>query len=192
MSVKVSYLTSSNTDNGTGFLGHTHGLARRNYDVPSEEEFLALGEKVSQCVERIDDLEQEVQDLKNSVRCCTKEVAKCQKASALAAQKILTVGKAFSNTGKLSTVFKQIVEDNLLRVQNENARMAKAVQRLGDLGVISAVDSKRVQEILLPTKLASSGSKGGQHSAKRRSENTVKSRKQGGTTSRAIKTRKVK
>ena len=130
-------------------------MARRNYDVPSEEEFLALGEKVSQCVERIDDLEQEVQDLKNSVRCCTKEVAKCQKASTLAAQKILSVGKAFSNTGKLSTVFKQIVEDNLCRIQEQNGKMAKAIVRLEELGVIKKEDAAKIEALLVASKRTS-------------------------------------
>jgi len=152
MSIKVSYLTSNNTDNGTGFLGHSHGLSVKDYDVPSVSEFQSLQSKVSRCEEMIDDLEQQVQEIQESIDHCSMSVAKCQKASGAASEKIAAVVRAFSDTGKLSTEFKTIVEENLLRIQAENAKMAQAVKRLSESGIVKAEDGAEIEKILSMSK----------------------------------------
>ncbi|MBR6286782.1 MAG: hypothetical protein IKR18_07340 [Bacteroidaceae bacterium] len=69
-----------------------------------------------------------------------------KKRSDAAAKKISVFAASLSDTGKLATEFKKIVETNLVKIQHENDVMARAVKRLMELGIIKPEDRVAVEK----------------------------------------------
>ena len=140
MPVKVSYLKSNSTDNGTGWTNHTHSLSVDDYAVPTLQEFRALERRIENCHESISEMEDRIADIRGRINDCIAKVMNAKRSSDAAAKKINGFATSLSDTGKLATVFKRIVETNLLKIQHENDTIARAVKRLTDLGIIKQED----------------------------------------------------
>ena len=140
MPVKVSYLKSNSTDNGTGWTNHTHSLSVDDYAVPTLQEFRALERRIENCHESISEMEDRIADIRGRIDDCIAKIMNAKRSSDAAAKKINGFATSLSDTGKLATVFKRIVETNLLKIQHENDTIARAVKRLTDLGIIKPED----------------------------------------------------
>lgn len=136
MSIKVSYLKSNDTDNGNGWTNHIHRLSVQDYNVPSYEEFSALKSKVDECLSDLDGLSQKVDEQGKMVDQYCTEVNLAIKKSESAVKKTREIGKALKDTGVLASAFGRIVDENLARIQNENRKVAQAIERLRECGVI--------------------------------------------------------
>lgn len=146
MPVKVSYLKSNSTDNGTGWTNHTHSLSVDDYAVPTLQEFRALERRIENCHESISEMEDRIADIRGRINDCIAKVMNAKRSSDAAAKKINGFATSLSDTGKLATVFKRIVETNLLKIQHENDTIARAVKRLTDLGIIKPEDQILVEK----------------------------------------------
>lgn len=146
MPVEVSYLKSNSTDNGTGWTNHTHSLSVEDHTVPTAREFRALENKVDKCLEAVEAAVESVSEIRECVDDCRTKVMNAKRSADAAAKRISDFATALTDTGKLATIFKKIVETNLVKIQHENDVMARAVKRLMELGIIKPEDRVVVEK----------------------------------------------
>ena len=172
MSVKVTYLSSNDTDLATAdWGGHKHHISQSDHEVPSIEDHRALESKVSDCQQDIARVQSKIKKSDERLAEFAVPIPNLSTEIGNVRSRLEHTVKALNETGQLATAFKSIVDKHLADIQKvinvlsirinegENELKAKTSDSLGQIKKTAHEITTKIRESELAVSAAAQKSK---------------------------------
>ena len=172
MSVKVTYLSSNDTDLATAdWGGHKHHISQSDHEVPSIEDHRALESKVSDCQQDIARVQSKIKKSDERLAEFAVTIPNLSTEIGNVRSRLENTVKALNETGQLATAFKSIVDKHLADIQKvinvlsirinegENELKAKTSDSLGQIKKTAHEITTKIRESELAVSAAAQKSK---------------------------------